>query len=333
MAPDADMLKSRFFAARLSLAVGVAMLLMKWTGYLMTGSASIYSDALESVVHVAATAFAWYSVQVSARPADSSHPYGHGKVEFFSAGFEDGLILLAALAIVAKAVTDIIAQPPLQQLGFGVGIVIVAGVINLALGWYLIRVGHRTHSLTIVADGKHVLTDSYTSLGVAVGLGLVMLTGNRLIDPIVALLIAGNIAVTAFRLMRESVRGLMDEQDLPFLTTVLNAFLARRKPGWIDVHRLRSWQSGEWRHVDCHVIFPWYWDIARAHEEEETMQAIMTAQLGDTVDVLVHRDPCGPGDCPFCDVLPCAERKAARIGARAFTIDRAVLPYQPPIPE
>lgn len=294
---------------------------MKTSAYLLTHSAAIFSDALESVVHVAATAMAVYSVILSARPADESHPYGHGKIEFFSAGFEGALIIIAAIAIIYQAVSAIILGPQLQKLEVGILFTVVASITNLFLGTFLIRTGKSTNSLTLVADGKHVLTDSITSFGVVTGLGLVMLTGWDLLDPLVAIAVALNILVSGSKLVRVSIVGLMDEADLATLERILSIILRDRTPEWIDVHHLRSWRSGEIFHVDFHLTIPFYWKIDEAHLFQKKILTRIREDLGQGTQVLIHLDPCVPPVCcTMCQVSPCSERRREFVSRREWTV-------------
>ncbi len=306
---DATRQRKRMRAALISVVIGLLMFGMKFYGYLITGSAAILSDAMESVVHVIATSFAFYSVMLSARPADDSHPYGHGKIEFFSAGIEGLLIVLAAIAIIYTATPKLLSPPELPDLNIGAGLTAVAAVVNLLLGWYLIRVGKREGSLTLVADGKHVLTDSITSFGVVVGLVLVMLTGWHILDPIVAYVVAINIVVAGFKLIRESVGGLMDEADPDFIVKVTEVLNNKRKAEWIDIHRLRCWRSGESHNVDFHLTLPYYQSVAEAHDCEAAIIAALREGLHQPVQVLVHHDPCVPDCCSTCAVAKCDVRQ------------------------
>src|ERR1035441_49557 len=218
MMPAEDILNAREsrtpqFAMRLSVAVGFLMLATKLLAYWMTGSAAILADAAESVVHVVAVSFAAYSLWLSRKPPDPSHLYGHDKIAFFSAGFEGAMIVLAAVYIVYESIHRLIAEPKLENLGVGALLVLAAGVINGALGGYLVWIGNKHGSLILVADGRHVPTDCLTSLGVIVGLGLTILTGWRRFDPIVAILVALQILWMGSKLIRQSIGGLMDEVD------------------------------------------------------------------------------------------------------------------------
>ncbi len=306
---DERSLRIRRKAALISALVGLLMLCMKLSGYWITGSAAILSDALESVVHVAATCFAFYSVLLAGQPPDDSHPYGHGKIEFFSAGLEGTLIVIAALLIMYTAIPKLFNPTELPDLDIGMGITAAAAVINLLLGGYLIRTGQRQQSITLVADGRHVLTDSITSFGVVVGLLLVLLTGWTVLDPIVALAVALNIVITGTRLMRQSFGGLMDEADPEYIGRIADALNRERRPQWIDVHRLRVWQSGEVRHLDFHLTLPYYMQVAEAHQVEIDISKTLERQLGGSLQVLVHHDPCTPSCCEFCAVDGCPVRR------------------------
>jgi cation diffusion facilitator family transporter len=298
-------------AALISLGVGLLMLLMKSAAYVLTNSSAIFSDALESVVHVGATGMALFSVILSARPADRSHPYGHGKVEFFSAGIEGGLIVLAAFAIIYQASLALIVGRDLVQLDVGLLLTLVASVVNLLLGAFLVRRGKQTSSLTLIADGKHVLTDSYTSFGVVAGVGLVMATGITILDPLVAIAVAVNIIVSGYKLMRVSVSGLMDESDQDTLESVAAIINRERKPEWINIHHLRVLRSGGALNVDFHLTIPFYWSVERAHRFHHHVTDRIAAGLGNDANVMVHIDPCTPSCCPLCQVDPCTERREA----------------------
>ena len=300
------------------------MLVMKTTAYFITHSAAIFSDAIESVVHVAATSMAFYSVILSARPADESHPYGHGKVEFFSAGIEGALIVLAAVAILYEAIRGIVLGRELAQLDVGMLITLFASVVNLVLGWFLIRRGKATGSLTLVADGKHVLTDSWTSFGVVAGLVLVILTDIQILDPIVAIIVALNILVSGYRLMRVSVGGLMDESDQETLERVLQIVNESRTSEWITVHQLRVRRSGRLHHIDFHLTIPFYWDIERGHTFQHDVEQKIVASLDDHAQVLIHLDPCTPSCCAMCNVAPCPKRSTSFLSPPQWNVSALI---------
>lgn len=313
----------RWRAIIASLAVGITLLAVKFFAYTLTGSAAILSDALESIINVVASGFALYSILLSARPPDKSHPYGHGKIEFFSAGFEGALITLAAVAILYEALPKLAAPLPLVRLDLGILLVVGAGVVNLLLGGFLVRTGKRTNSLALVADGKHVLTDVYTSFGVVGGLTLVRLTGWMVLDPAVACAVAAYIIISGAKLLRQSFIRLMDEADIAVLTTIVDALQVHRKPEWIDLHHLRSWRSGDHHHIDCHLTLPRYWELDQCHETEKEVEEVILQRLGGKGETIVHLDPCVPECCQYCCVKECPVRSAEPDMTLVWTVESA----------
>jgi len=279
------------FAIRISLAVGFLMLSGKWYAYLLTGSAAILSDAAESVVHVIAVGFAAFSLWLSFKPADASHPYGHDKISFFSAGVEGTLIMLAAAVIIYEAVHKWIEGLELQNLGEGTLYVAAAGAINAALGWYLIRQGKRHSSLVLVANGKHVLTDSWTSLGVVGGLLLVLWSGWKPFDPLMAMAVALNILWSGGKLVRQSVGGLMDEGD-PQTESAIRFILDREtKARGVVYHEFRHRNAGNTIWIEFHLLFPRATAIAEAHWQATEIEAALKATLPLPVNVTTHLEP------------------------------------------
>ena len=265
----ADDARVRLRAGLISLGVSVVLLGAKYTAYRLTGSTAILSDALESIVNVVAAVFALGGLVFAGRPADRNHPYGHGKIEFFSAAFEGGLIAFAAVLIMYEVAQSLIRGAEVRQLGAGLAIVIAAGLVNLALGLFLVRTGRRASSLTLVADGQHVLSDFWTSVGIVVGLVLVRLTGLAWLDPVVAALVALNLMWTGWRLVRHAAGGLLDEEDTALLNRLLEVLDRRLGGGVIRVHHLRAIRSGRFHHVEAHLVVPEFWSVERAHELSE----------------------------------------------------------------
>lgn len=273
---------------RLSLVIGVLMLVMKVGGYLLTGSAAILSDAAESVVHVAAVAFASYSLWLAYKPADPTHPYGHAKVSFFSAGFEGAMIVLAAFYIIYESVHLWLGGLHLENLGLGTGLTAMAALINGCLGGYLVWLGKRQHSLILEANGKHVLTDCWTSVGVLVGLGLTMVTGWLPWDPIFAILVAINILVSGFSLIFRSVGGLMDRADPDVdrtLLAILDRETARRGIGH---HDLRHRNVGHAHWVDVHLVFSGHTSVGEAHAVATELEAQLEQAMDTATYVTTH---------------------------------------------
>jgi cation diffusion facilitator family transporter len=303
-------LKTRLIAISVSFTVSLALLALKFYAFWLTDSSAILSDALESIINVVASGFALGCILFSARPPDQCHPYGHSKIEYFSAGFEGSLIILAAMGILYRAGPQILYPRTLPNLQDGLLIVLGASLINLILGIGLVKVGKRTHSLVLVADGKHLLTDVFTSVGVIGGLGLVLWTGWHWLDGAVACLVALNILVTGGKLVRQSFAGLMDASDPYLLEEIASILREHRKSIWIDIHRLRARRSGNRIHIDFHLILPRDLDLEEGHKEVKDLERIFAAHLGGLAeDVLIHVDPCTDHECPICGYDPCKHRQ------------------------
>jgi cation diffusion facilitator family transporter len=257
--------KSMTFAMRLSLAVGLLMFFIKVGAYLLTGSAAILSDAAESVVHVAAVVFAAYSLKLSYRPPDHDHLYGHAKITFFSAGFEGAMIFLAALYIIYISVDKWLEGLHLENLGVGTLLTAGAAVINGALGGYLVWLGRRKNSLILVANGKHVLTDCWTSIAVLVGLGLVLTTQWLPFDPICGILMALNILRSGGGLMRSAFSGLMDAADPETQKRMVEILERETAKHQIGYHQLRHRNVGDAHWAEVHLLFPKGTSLEEAH--------------------------------------------------------------------
>jgi cation diffusion facilitator family transporter len=276
------------FAIRLSLAIGVLMLVGKSYAYFITSSTAILSDAAESVIHVVAVAFAAYSLWLSLRPADDDHLYGHDKIGFFSAGVEGMLIVLAAVYIIYEAVSRWITGLRIENIGRGTLVVAAAALLNLFLGLYLVRQGKRHRSIVLVANGKHVLTDSWTSLGVIVGLLLVLWTGWLPFDPILAILIAINILWSGGKLVRESVGGLMDEGDPQLNRELVEVLDSETRRRGLRYHELRHRYSGTRVWIDFHLLFPEETTVDVAHRQATEIEAVIESRLSAPVTITTH---------------------------------------------
>ncbi|MFL0578818.1 cation diffusion facilitator family transporter [Dietzia sp. 179-F 9C3 NHS] len=259
--------------AWLSVATAVVTIALKVGAWWVTGSVGLLSDAAESVVNLVAAVIALIAITVAERPADDDHQYGHSKAEYFSAGAEGAMILVAAAFIVYTAVERIINPRPLESLGLGLLISVVAAVINAVVGLILVRAGARHRSRTLEADGKHLLTDVVTSIGVVVGVALVWLTGWEVLDPVVAILVGLNILYVGYRLVHVSGMGLMDATLPDEDNRAIEEVLARhRVPGEVDFHELRTRESGRWRFVEFHALVPGEWSVDRGHDLVELVE-------------------------------------------------------------
>lgn len=328
-APAAEDARVRLRAGIISLVVSLVLLAAKYQAYLLTGSTAILSDALESIVNVVAAVFALGGLAFAGRPADRNHPYGHGKVEFFSAAFEGGLIAFAAVVIIYEVVQSLVRGGEIRSLDAGLAIVLAAGLVNLALGAYLVRTGRKHESLTLVADGRHVLADFYTSAGIVAGLLLVRFTGLAWLDPLVAAVVALNLMWTGFRLVRQAAGGLLDEEDPVLLGRLLDVLRGHVGQGIIRIHHLRAIRSGRFHHVDAHLVVPEFWSVDRAHELAEDLAERVIRDLGVEGELVFHTDPCHRIYCAMCDLDPCPVRREPFRARPPLTLEEAVQPDMP----
>ncbi len=310
---------ARLRAGWISLVAGSVILCAKFFAWRITGSQVVFSDAMESIVNVVAAAFMLFAVVLASRPADDSHPYGHGKIEFITGGFEGGLIAFAAIAIVYQAVQALLAGSSPQRLDIGMAIVGGAGLANLALGAYLVRVGRAHDSPALVADGRHVLSDFWTSAGAVVGLLAVWLTDIAWIDAVVAIVVALALLRTGWGLIRESARALMDEADVVVVERVAEALERARVPGIIEIHDLKAINLANFHHVDLHAVVPEFWTVQHGHDELDAFQARMLLHYTKAGELQFHMDPCERAYCASCDVSDCAVRAEPFTARRPFS--------------
>ncbi len=306
--------------------LGITVLLtgIKFTAWLITGSNAIFTDALESLVNIAAGIFALYSLYLAAKPHDEDHPYGHGKIEFISATMEGSLIAAAGIAILIKSIYSFLFPEPLQQLDTGIYLTALAGLVNLGLGYFAVKRGEKTGSVTLKAGGKHMLSDFWSSAGLIAGLLLLRISGWQWIDPAAAFLFGAYIAYTGIKIIREAVGGIMDETDPELVSRMVNVLNENRRTEWIDIHNLRIIKYGSDIHIDCHVTLPYYLSVKNGHEEAEKVHKLIDASYGNRVESFVHIDPCLPSSCKLCAVKNCAKRSEAFTGLTTWTVENVM---------
>jgi cation diffusion facilitator family transporter len=304
--------KSERIVFRLQLTaviIGVLLLAAKFVAYFLTHSNTILSDALESIINVAAGGFALFSIYVSSKPVDYEHPYGHGKIEFLSAGLEGIMIIIAGAMIIGKSVWSFFTPAQLEHLDLGLVIIIVTGIINYALGFALVKVGEKHRSLTLKADGEHLKSDAYSSFGIFAGLILIVLTRVAMLDNIVAIVFGVIIIYMGVKLARKSVAGIMDEADSDAIDKIVEVLNQKRRPEWIDVHNLRLIQFGNKMHIDCHVTLPWYYTLRQSHVEIDEIARVINENSPGQVEFFIHGDPCIHQQCRICTLFECKVRE------------------------
>jgi cation diffusion facilitator family transporter len=293
----------------LSFLVSLAIMGAKFYAYYASGSTTLLTDALESIVNVVAAAFAYYSIYLASQPRDLNHPYGHGKIEFFASGLEGVLILLAAMYIFLHAWQHLYARPELTKLDLGIIISLSSAAVNGILGYYLVSQGKSSHSPAIVADGKHLKLDALNGVFIVVALVITYVTNLFWIDSIASLIFASVMCWQGLNLIREAIAALMDETNPEVFQKVIQWIVSNKKQEWIDLHNLRVQQYGGDLHIDCHLTLPRYWDLNRVHDEIHEFEVTIGQVLPTNIEIFVHVDPCLDECCQHCPMANCQIRQ------------------------
>lgn len=286
------------------------LFVLKLFAYFLTHSVSILTDALESTVNVVAGVISLYSLRVAAKPRDENHPYGHGKAEFLSAAVEGTLMGIAGIVIIIEAINLLLHPRPLHQLDIGIGIIVLTAVVNYIVGTVCIKQGRKSNSAALVASGKHLQTDTISTIGIIIGLILLYFTRINWIDSAVAVLFGVIILYASYSILRSSVAGIMDEADENLLARMIAVINKNRRENWIDLHNLRVIKYGSVLHIDCHLTLPWYLNVSEAHEEVELLgQLIREKMADDSIELFVHADGCQTFSCRLCRKTGCYVRQ------------------------
>ena len=307
------------------IAIGSSLLLiLKLIAYYLTHSVAILTDALESIVNVVAGFMGLYSLHFSARPKDVNHPYGHGKIEFISAALEGAFVFSAGALIIYSAVKNLFLPRNIQSLDIGIVLVGATAIINWILGYASLVQGKKNNSLPLMASGKHLQTDSYSTWGIIGGLVLISITGLVWIDSAVAILFGLFIIYTGYQIVRKSVAGIMDEADMDLLKNMISVLNAHKSDSWVDLHNLRVIKYGDVLHVDCHLTVPWYFNINQAQVEIDELANYIRKDYGETLELFVHSDGCEPFQCPICNKQNCPVRQHPFEKRMLWTLDNVL---------
>ena len=288
--------------------VGVVLLAIKLAAWYITDSVAILTDALEGIVNVIAAFIGLYSLYLSAQPKDSNHPYGHGKVEFISAGIEGVMIAFAGLWIIFEAINHIINPQEIKQIDIGIVLIVFAGVTNFVVGYLAVKKGKKNNSIALISSGKHLISDTYTTLGVIIGLVIIKITSIYWLDSVFAMVFGIIIIFTGVKILRQSVAGIMDEADTQLLEDMVETLNKNRVPNWIDLHNLRIIKFGSGLHIDCHLTVPWYLTVKETHEEVDAIEALIQKKYGNNIELFVHSDYCKAKSCEICTKVDCDVR-------------------------
>jgi cation diffusion facilitator family transporter len=290
-------------------ALSILLLFAKMFAWYLTGSVAILTDAFESIVNVIAGLIGVYSLYVSAKPRDHDHPYGHGKAEFLSAAVEGALIAIAGFIIIYEAINNLIHPHTIKKLDYGIILVAVTGIVNYFAGAVCIKTGKKNNSLALISSGKHLQTDTWSTLGIVVGLILILITDLVWLDSVVAIGFSIFIIFTGYKILRSSIAGIMDEADTELLEKMVAMLNANRRQNWVDLHNLRIIKYGGTIHLDCHLTVPWYLNVHEAHKEIDAVSALVKNEFGESVELFVHSDGCLDFSCKICTKTDCPVRQ------------------------
>lgn len=293
----------------LSLVVSAGLMAIKFYAYHLTRSQVVLTDALESIINVFTSGFALYSLYLAGLPKDENHPYGHGKVEYLSIGFEGALIFIAGAFILYSATLGLLHPHPVARPDWGVLLLASTAVVNLGVGLLLVRTGKSLKSVALVGDGQHLYLDALTSIVSSAALVLVAVTGVISFDAGAALVLGGFILVNGGRMLRHAISGLMDETDTAIVAEVITELQARRRAPWIDVHNLRVQRYGANLHIDCHMQMPYYFTLEEVHTQLHDIEGLIRERFAVEVEMFVHADPCTFAACSLCHMAACPVRR------------------------
>ncbi len=294
---------------RIMLIFSVVLMAIKFVAYIITHSNAILTDALESIINVVAGAFALFSIYYSSRPKDEDHPYGHGKIEYLSVGIEGGLILIAGSGIFIKSIMGFFHPSIVDSIDVGLYISVFAGICNYIMGAYLMKNGKTHKSSLMIADGKHLITDTISSIGIVIGLAIIYFTKMYWLDNLIAIIFGMYIFYEGYKLLKESVNSLLDEADYVQLNNVVKILNNSRVEKWIDMHNLRVLKYGSHLHIDAHITLPWFDNLELSHAEVTAVENLITEKSEGEVEFFIHADPCLPISCPICSIKDCGFRK------------------------
>jgi len=306
---------------RIVTLIAVFLFIIKVIAWYITHSVSILTDALESTVNVVAGFISLYSLYVASKPRDEDHPYGHGKAEFVSAAVEGSMISIAGMIIIYESAKGLMHPPVLKGLDWGIMLVAVTAVVNYITGWYCVKTGKKNNSLALIASGKHLQTDTYSTLGIIIGLILIYITKWNKLDSIVAMCFALFILYTGYSIIRSSLEGIMDKADAELLKKLVVVLNKNRPDNWIDLHNIRIIKFGSTLHLDAHLTVPWYLNVHEAHKEIDSLSNLVREEFGESMELFIHSDGCLDFSCTICSKKDCPVRKHPQVERVEWTVE------------
>lgn len=320
--------RQKHYALKMVLIAGVVLAIIKLSAFFFTHSNAILSDSLESIINLAAGGFTLFSIYWAGKPRDSKHPYGHGKIEFLATMVEGSLIFGAGSIIIIKAIYNFFYPNPVQNMDVGIMAIGFTAAVNFALSLYLKTKAEKLDSMVLRADSKRLATDAYSSVGLVVGLTIIYFTGIYYIDSILAVLSGMLIIRTGYKLVKQSVKGLLDAADTDILSEVVELLQLNSRVEWIDIQNMRTSHHGMYLYIDCHLTLPWYWNLNKVSEQVREAEFLINKHFKERVELFVQAEPCKPKNCPQCRIADCPVRKFAYRKKSPLRLDQVLRPEE-----
>lgn len=307
------------------LSISVSLLVLKFAAFFITNSVGILTDAMESIVNVVAGSITLYAIYYAAKPRDTRHPFGHGKFELISASIEGIMVCMAGVIIIYEGIKRLFITSDIEKLDIGIWIVAISGIINYIAGWYSVKVGKKKNSIALVAGGRHLQSDTYSSIGLVAGLILLYYTKIQWIDSALALVFGVIIILSGCHILKKTVNNLMDGTDDEMLKKLVKALQdANPREDWIDIHNVKIVCYGKLISIDCDLTLPWFDTIKKGHESYEALRDYLRSVLDHELILSIHFDPCREKHCAHCAVKECLYRKEPHTQKQSFTISTIV---------
>ncbi|MGL5682796.1 MAG: cation diffusion facilitator family transporter [Marinifilaceae bacterium] len=304
--------------------LSVAILVGKFIAFFITNSVGIFTDAMESIVNVTAGLISLLSLRWGAKPRDREHPFGHGKIESVSASLEGLMIIIAGIIIIYEGVHRLFVPSTIEKLDIGIIVVAVAGAMNYVMGWYSIRVGKKYNSIALIAGGKHLQSDTYSTIGLVAGLLVLYFTRIAWIDSALALTFGSIILYTGVHILRTTLANLLDRADMKLMKEMVEVVEKDRKEEWIDIHNTKILKYGNSLFIDCDLTLPWYYTIREGHVSCDELKEVLNAHFNNRVQVSIHSDPCKTAQCGYCLLRDCPHRASAFMGREQITVEKVI---------
>lgn len=306
--------------------VSISLLLLcgKFLAFYLTNSVGILTDAMESIVNVVAGFISLYSLRWAAKPKDKEHPFGHGKIELISASVEGLLISIAGGVIIFEGIQRFFLPATIEKLDIGIIVVAAAGLLNYIMGWYSVRMGEKYNSMALIAGGKHLQSDTYSSIGLVIGLILLFYTGIAWIDSALAMTFGAVIVITGLSILKKTIANLLDRADNEVLDSIAQSIKENRQPDWIDIHNTKIIKSGSYLYIDCDLTLPWFYNIMESHQACDNLKKTFCSKFSDKVQVSIHSDPCWMKHCEHCEIAHCYSRKTPFVALETISISNIV---------